>query len=170
MKAAIHGTVFILITCFTGCVTIQSNSKQEAMPLPFKRVLVVTKMRNVPGNYAQQFARVFPAGYEVCTLALSPLSFDKPEEAIQKQARECGSEVMLTVELVKSGHYGGRYNNYPYEYNAEMVAVSTGRPFWKAIISSSPVNGEALPPGSVVKRLLKDHILEGKMPQMQASL
>ncbi|CAN5399855.1 hypothetical protein BH09BAC4_BH09BAC4_50010 [soil metagenome] len=154
-----------LLASLTGCVTVQSSIKSDAIPT-FQRVLIVTKMRNAPDSYVRQFARTFPAGYEVCTLALSPLSFDNPDVAIKKQLDECHSDVILTIELVQAGH-AGRYRNYssyPYQYNAEMQSVATGQPFWKAIISSNPTYGEQVPPGSVIKRLLADHIIAGKIP------
>ena len=162
MKAV---TLFLLsiAAALTGCVSIKSNSLVNAVPPNFRRVLIVTKMRNAPDSYVRQFARAFPPGYEVCTLALSPLSFDKPDDAIRKQLESCHSEVILTVELIKTGHYAGRYSSYPYEFNAEMQSVASGQPFWKAIITSNPSNGEQVPPLSIVRRLEQDHILDGKL-------
>ncbi|GAB3889451.1 hypothetical protein [Spirosoma agri] len=157
---------FLLISLLAGCVTIQSNTKSDAVPA-FKRILVVTKMRKAPDRYAESFLTSFPSGYEVCTVALSPLAFDNPDEAIKKQAENCQSEVILTLELSKTGHYS-RYNSANYEYNAEMKSVATGQAFWKAMISSDPTLGEQLPPRSVVKRLLTDHIIEGKLPDGQS--
>lgn len=171
MKTAILFLMFSGMAGLTGCVTIQSNVKSDAVPTHFRRILIVTKLRNAPGSYVQQYARLFPPGYEVCTLALSPLSFDKPDEAIRKQLESCNSEVILTLELVQPGsvgtrnsRYGGRSYGNSYEFNAEMQSVTTGQPFWKAIISSDPANGEQVPPGSIIKRLQQDHIIEGKFP------
>lgn len=151
-----------LIGLLTNCVRIQSNTKSEAVPA-FKRILVVTKMRDTPDSYAQSFARSFPAGYSVCTLALSPLSFDKPDEAIRKKAESCQSDVILTLELSQRGS-SGPYTSLPYEYNAEMTSIATGRPFWKAIISADPTYGGKVPPRSLVKRLRNDGIIDGKLP------
>lgn len=151
-----------LMGLLTSCVRIQSNTKSEAVPA-FKRILVVTKMRDTPDSYAQSFSRAFPTGYSVCTLALSPLSFDKPEEEIRKKAESCQSDVILTLTLTQSG-VSTRYYAVPYEFNAEMTSVATEQPFWKAIISSAPINGERVSPRSVVKRLLNDGIIEGKLP------
>ncbi|GAB4032271.1 hypothetical protein [Spirosoma jeollabukense] len=151
-----------LLASQTGCVTVKSSINSDAIPT-FSRVLIVTKMRNAPDSYVRQFARTFPAGYEVYTLALSPLSFENPDAAIKKQLDECHSDVILTIELVQAGHTS-RYSSYPYQYNAEMQTVATGQPFWKAIISSNPTYGEQVPPGSVIKRLLADHIIAGKIP------
>ncbi|QIP12435.1 hypothetical protein G8759_07245 [Spirosoma aureum] len=159
---------FLLISLLAGCVTIQSNIKSDAIPT-FKRILVVTKLRKAPESYVQGFVKSFPVTYEVCTVALSPLSFDNPDEAVRKQAEACQSDVILTLELSKTGH-SSRYNSVPYEYNAEMSSVATGQPFWKAIISSNPTYGERVPPRSVVKRLLKDHIIEGKLPESLQAL
>ena len=163
MKAAYKILMVGLIASLTGCVNVKSSIKSDAVPT-FQRVLIVTKMRNAPDSYVQQFARIFPAGYEVCTLALSPLSFDNPDAAIKKQLDVCHSDVILTIELVQAGHTGQYrgYSSSPYQYNAEMQSVATGQPFWKAIISSNPANGEQVPPGSVIKRLIADHIIEGK--------
>lgn len=172
MRPAFQLLLLSIVTGLIGCVTIQSNSKPDAVPPIFRRVLIVTKMRNAPDTYVRELARTFPSGYEVCTLALSPLSFDKPDEAIRKQADDCHSEVILTLELVQAGHTGqysrygsGRSAGFPYEYNAEMQAVASGQPFWKAIISTNPTYGEGVPPRNLIKRLLQDHIIEGKMPK-----
>ncbi|GAB2516258.1 hypothetical protein [Spirosoma aerophilum] len=154
----------VLLASLTGCVTIQSNIKSDAVPT-FQRVLIVTKMRNAPDSYVRTYASSFPAGYEVCTLAISPLSFDNPDDAIRKQTEACHSDVILTLELVKSGHYVYRGASRPYEFNAEMTSVATGQPFWKAIIASDQNYGEQVPARSVIKRLLSDHIIEGKLPQ-----
>jgi len=153
-----------LVMSLTGCVTMQTNIKSDAVPPTFRRVLVVTKLRNAPASYVEQFAKQFPAGYEVSTLAISPLSFDSPDEAIRKKLDSWHSDVILTLELNRTGH-ASRYSSYPYEYNAEMKSVATGQPFWKAIISSAPSYGEEVPPRSIIKRLLDDHIIDGKLPQ-----
>ena len=172
MKTVTSFLALIIIVSLTGCVSIRSNVKSDAVPSNFRRVLIVTKLRKAPDSYVQQIARLFPAGYEVCTLALSPLSFDKPEDAIRKQAEDCRSEVILILELVNSGQYGSgsmrygsRYSRFPFEFNAEMQSVATGQPFWKAIISSDPSVGEQVPPGSIIKRLQQDHVIEGKIQQ-----
>ena len=171
MKSSYRLLVISLVVSLIGCVTIQSNTKSDAVPPIFRRVLIVTKMLHAPDTYVQRFAQIFPGGYETCTLALSPLSFDNPEETIRKQVESCHSEVILTLELVRPAYYGYR-TSYPYQYNVEMRSVATGQPFWKAIISSNPNNGEQVPPGSIIKRLLQDHILESKRPagdSLQAS-
>ncbi|WP_338871830.1 hypothetical protein WBJ53_26425 [Spirosoma sp. SC4-14] len=153
---------FLFVSLLTGCVRIQSNTKADAVPA-FRRILVVTKMRNASDSYVQELAQSFPANYEVCTVALSPLSFDNPDETIRKQAAACRSDVILTLELSKTGHIS-RYNRFDYAYNAEMTSASTGEPFWKAIISVDPRYGAKIPPRSLVKRLLTDHIIDGKLP------
>lgn len=159
-------TVFLLISLLAGCVTIQSNTKSDAIPT-FHRILVVTRLRKAPDSYVQSFSRSFPAGYTICTLALSPLSFDNPDEAIRKQVDACQSDVILELALSQTGH-SGRYSHTFYEYNAEMKSVATGQSFWKAIISVDPTYGEEVPPRSVVKRLLNDHIIEGKLPPSES--
>lgn len=169
MKTMASFLALVAVACLTGCVSIRSNVKPDAVPSGFRRVLIVTMLRNAPDSYVQQFARLFPAGYEVCTLALSPLSFDKPDEAIHKQAESCNSEVILKLELVGAGQYGAnsmrygsRYSRFPFEFNAEMQSVATRQPFWKAIISSDPSNGEQVPPSAIIKRLQQDRIIDGK--------
>jgi hypothetical protein len=162
------GIFLLLGLTLSGCVAIQSNTKSDAVPPSFHRVLVVAKMRKAQANYMQQFARQFPAGYEVCTLLISPLSFDNPDEVIRKQVADCQSDVILMVELNRPGH-ASRYSSYPFEYNVEMQSAATRQPFWKAIISSNPSYGEEVPPRPIIKRLLEDHIIEGKLPSQTYS-
>lgn len=157
-----------LVAGLTGCVTVRSNTNDNALPPSFNRVLIVTKLRNAPDTYVQKFARVFPSGYEVCTLALSPLSFDNPDEAIRKQAESCHSEVILTLDLVKTGFNVYRGNNMPYEFDVSMKSVTTGQSFWKAIISSNTTYKEEIPPTAILKQLLKDNIIHGKLNQLPA--
>ncbi|WP_420150292.1 hypothetical protein [Spirosoma sp.] len=165
MKKAYKFFILGLLTSSMGCVSVQSTIKSDAVP-SFQRVLIVTKMRNAPADsdsYVRQLARLFPAGYETCTLALTPLSFDSPDDAIRKQAEACNSEVILTLELVQRG-YATRYSSSPYQYNAEMRSVTTGQPFWKAVFSTDPRYGSKVPPRSLVKRLIADHIIAGPIP------
>ena len=150
MKSVI---TFVLISLLTGCVSIQSNTKSDAVPT-FTRVLMVAKMRKAPDSYVREFATLFPAGYEVCTLALSPLSFDNPDEAIRKQAESCHSDIILTIEPEYT-------NGYSYVYNAKAESVVSGQAFWKARIWSATPRG-------IVKRLRDDHIITGKIPQQYA--
>jgi hypothetical protein len=163
MKSA---AICLLVSMLAGCVSIQSNTKSDAVPT-FGRILVVTKMRRAPDTYVLHFARAFPANYQVCTLALSPLSFDNPDEVIRQRVQDCKSDVILTLELSKTGH-SGRYNSANYEFNAEMRSAATNQPFWKALIYSNPTLGEELPPRSLVKRLLNDHVIEGKLPTSES--
>lgn len=160
--------IALLTGLLAGCVYIKSNVKSEAVPT-FSRILVVTKMRYASARYTDSFLTAFPPNYEVCTVALSPLSFENSDEAIRRQAETCKSEVMLTIELTQTGYsgYNSRYSHspsVPYEFSAEMRSVSTNQPFWKALINVPPIVGEEIPPRSVVKRLLQDQIIMGKLP------
>ena len=168
MKKITQLTVISLIAGLTGCVSVRSNSNTDAVPPVFNRVLVVTKLRNAPDTYVQQFATSFPSGYEVCTLALSPLSFENPDEAIRKRVAECHSDVILTLDLVKTGFNVYKGANQPYQFDASMKSAATGQPFWKAIISSSTAYDEEVPPNAILKQLLKDNIIHGKLNRVPA--
>ncbi|MBD2702043.1 hypothetical protein IC229_15440 [Spirosoma sp. BT702] len=161
MKTLYKWLVVTIMVSLTGCVTVKSNVQADAIPT-FKRVLIVTKLRKASEKYVQGFARQFPRNYDVCTLALTPLSFGNPDEEIRKQVANCQSDVILTLELVQRGQ-SSQYTNVPYEYDVDMKTAATGQPFWKAIVSSNPTYGEQVPPSSIIKRLLEDHVITGKM-------
>lgn len=149
MKTATHFLMISAVTSLAGCVSVRSTTNASAVPPPFNRVLVVTKLRNTPDTYVRQFAQSFPSGYEVCTLALSPLSFENSDEAIRKRAAACHSDVVLTLDLVKTGFHVYRGSSLPYEFDVEMKSAATGQSFWKAIISSNSTYREEVPPSAI---------------------
>ena len=155
-----------IVVTITACVNIQSNTKSNAVPT-FSRILVVLSIGQASDAYTQQFIRAFPANYQVCTVVLSPLSFDDPDDVVRKQADECRSEVILTINQTQRG-WSDDYSSVPYEYNAEMRSVATNQTFWKAIISSNPNAVELVPPRSLVKRLLTDRVITGKLSQSES--
>ena len=164
MKTYLHLLLIALIANLTGCVSIRSNALPDAIPA-FKRILVVAKTRDVSDGYLRNLKRAFPADYEVCAVALTPLTFDRADEFIQRQAALCQSDVVLTLELVQSGQFNYQMNTgSPSQFNLDMRSLTTNKSFWKAIISTSSAVGNQIPPHTVVKRLLKDGILEGKLP------
>lgn len=134
----------------------------------FKRILVVTKLYNPPRNYEQRYLGIFPKDYEVCVVGITPLSFN-PDSLINEQARQCRSDAMLTISLYQQGvsdvsQIGGvvQNNSTPSRYTAEMKMIATEQPFWKAVLSGGFY--DAVPPRMLVKRLIEDGVLKGKMP------
>ncbi len=167
---AMKKSSFLLLAgLVAGCVSIRSNVKPGGVP-EVKRVLVVTRLYEPqpPRNYEQRYLGIFPKEYEVCVVGITALSFN-PDSLINEQARQCRSDVMLTVALRQQGvtdtyQIGDvlHNNSTSSEYLAEMKSIATGQPFWKAQFSGSV--GGTLPPRMVVKQLLKDGVLKGKMP------
>lgn len=158
---------FVLIGLLTGCVSIRSSVKSGEVP-KFKRILVVTKMYDPPRGYEQRYLNVFPKEYEVCVVGITPLSFN-PDSLVNAELTYCKSDVMLIIRLDQEGvvsynNIGGVAHNTstPSRYLAEMKSGATGQPFWKAQLSGSVAG--VIPPRMVVKQLLKDGILKGKMP------
>ncbi len=154
----------LLSTLLTGCSTIlniQSNVRVVDKP-PFERILIVSRLPNVPPGYASTFIGAFPSQYTVCSVDVSPIDFETPEELISRQLDECKSQVMLTLDLNRS--FSGNSGKYITGYNniyLEMSSVATGKPFWKAITLSTTT---ALSPREVVQQLIKDGVLNGKSP------
>ena len=155
-----------IVAVLTACVNIQSNTKSAGVPA-FSRILVVLSIGQASDSYTQQFVRAFPAHYQVCTVVLSSLSLDDPDEAVRKQADKCNSDVILTISQTQRG-WSDDYSNVPYVFDAELRSVDTNEPFWKAIISSGLYSVELVPPRSVVKRLLNDRVITGKFPQAES--
>lgn len=144
-----------------GCVPalIQSNVKADDKP-EFKRILVVSRLSTVKPTYLAAFQTAFPAGYQVCTVSNSPISFDSPDESIRKQQQTCQSEVMLTIDFNRNYTSGyGRYISSNNELYLEMSSLSTGKPFWKAIVTTN--GGTEVPPRQIVNQLVKDGVIEG---------
>ena len=161
MKKTISKLLMIgLVASLTGCYTarIVSNVKVDARP-EFRRILIVSKLPNIRPEYLPTFQTAFPPGYQVCIVANSPLSFDDPEQAIEKQRQTCQSEIQLTLDINRnytsgSGKYISSYN----ELYLEMKNLATGQPFWKALATTGGTSEVA--PREVVNQLIKDGIIE----------
>lgn len=152
----------LLLDCVS--VNIQSNVKADAKPA-FRRILVVSRLSRVSPAYLPKFQTAFPIGYQVCTVSTSPISFETPEEAIQKQIQACTSEVVLTLDFNRNFTEGfGRYISSYNELYMEMTSVATGKPFWKAIITTGGDN--EVPPREIINQLRKDGIIEGALPDV----
>ncbi|MFD2935591.1 hypothetical protein [Spirosoma flavum] len=129
----------------------------------FRRILVVSRLPTVKQTYLPTFQTAFPAGYQVCTVSNSPISFDSPEEAIENQRQTCKSEVLLTIDLNRNYTSGnGRYISSYNELYLEMTSLATGKPFWKAIVTTGGSN--EVPPRQIVSQLIKDGIIVGSIP------
>ncbi len=165
MKTVVHTILMIgLLTTLTGCVTARFQSNIKANDVPeFHRILVVSRLPKTTETYLPSFQTAFPSGYQVCTLSNGPISFDSPEQAIQQQRQECQSEVMLTIDF--SRNYTTGYGNYMSANNEilmEMTNLATGKPFWKAIVTTGGSN--EVHPRLIVSQLIKDGIVEGSLP------
>lgn len=164
MKTATYTLLMIgLWISLTGCVTatFRSNVKPDAKP-EFRRILVVSRLPSVEETYLPTFQTAFPAGYQVCTVSNSPISFDNPEQAIEKQRQTCQSEVMLTIDFSRNYTSGfGKYISSNNELFMEMTNLATGHPFWKAIITTG---GSDVSPRQVVNQLIRDGIIESRLP------
>jgi hypothetical protein len=158
--------IFILTACcLTGCVTanFQSNVKPEAKP-DFKRILVATYLPSSRPEYLDELKAAFPAGYQVCTVSVTPLSFEDPKEIIQKQQQVCQSDVILTIDFDRSFTTGsGKYIDSHSQFYAEMIDLSTNKPFWKAIITTT-TSSQEVSARELVKKLQEDDIIKGKIP------
>lgn len=156
----------LVISLLTGCVTFQTNT--DSKPMPFTKILVVSKLARTSPNYLYEYIRGFPVEYEVCVVDVGPLSFGKPDSLIKAQATQCKSEVMLTLDVEQN--LQGRSGKYYYNINDVLLVMSTlpdQKPFWKGLTSISALTTDALKPRAVVKQLLRDHIITGKIPPPQ---
>ena len=145
----------LLLTLLTGCVSFQSNVNRAAIP-PFTRVLVVSQLTTVPRNL-DQFITQFPDQYEVCVADAGTLALAPPDSIIQKQARVCRSEVVLTYRLNRNYTVGsGESIQSVNEYLVEMTDLATRETFWKAI-----TNGKGLNPTNLIQRLRTDGVISG---------
>ncbi|GAB2559395.1 hypothetical protein [Spirosoma areae] len=152
------------LASLTGCIAVnfQSNVKADATP-EFRRILIESRLPTVKPTYLPTFQTAFPAGYQVCTVSNSPISFDNPEQTIEKQRQTCQSEVLLTIDFNRNYTSGyGKYIASTNELYLEMKNLATGQPFWKAIVTTSGDN--EVPPREIVNQLIKDGILESQLP------
>ena len=155
--------LFGLCSSLTGCITARFQSNIQANDVPeFHRILVVSRLPKTTATYLPGFQTAFPNGYQVCTLSNSPISFEKPEQAIQQQRQECQSEVMLTIDFNRNYTTGyGHYISATNEILMEMTNLTTGKPFWKAIVTTNGSN--EVPPRQIVSQLIKDGIVESSL-------
>ena len=152
------------VSLLTGCtpiVRLQSNARPEIRP-DFHRILIVSRLPNSRQTYLPGFLSAFPAQYQVCTVEISPISFDTPEEAIRRQVDQCKSEVMLTIDVNRNfTEGGGKYISSYTDLYLELTNIATGQPFWKALITAgtSEIN-----PRAIVQQLQKDGMIELSAP------
>lgn len=161
-------TQLLLISLFiglTGCarsVQFQSNIKANAKP-EFSRILIESRLAVIKPTYLPSFQTAFPAGYQVCVVSNSPISFDSPEEAIEKQRQTCQSEVLLTIDFRQNSvSASGEYAYSSNELYLEMKNLATGQPFWKAIVTTN--GGIQVPASSIVAKLIDDGIISSPLP------
>jgi len=122
----------------TGCASVQSTTNNDAIPT-FNRILVASKLPNVSDRYVVEYLNAFPQNYPICPIAISPLSFEKPNDIIQRE--------MYT--------YPG---NQPF-WRALITTPSR---------RNSLRNCASLPPRLLLNRLRKDGIIVGKTPNNSA--
>lgn len=147
-----------------GCVTvnIDSNINYDVMPR-FGRVLVISRVDRDDRQYLYEFERAFPLEYEVCAISVNKLAFGSPDSLIQERARQCRSEVMLTLELNRtytSG--GGKYIDTNQEVFLEMSTLPDRKPFWKGVARTD--GSVFIPPRRIVRKLYEDRLIDGKIP------
>lgn len=165
MKNTTHLLLIILLISLTGCarsVSFQSNKKAEAQP-EFSRILVESRLPTIKPTYLPSFQTAFPAGYQVCVVSNSPISFDSPQDAIDKQRQTCQSEVLLTIDFRRNSvSASGEYSYSSNELYLEMKNLATGQPFWKAIVTTS--GGIQVPASRIVNKLIEDGIIQSSLP------
>lgn len=154
----------VMVGLLTGCVAvnIQSNVRPEARP-DFQRILIVSKLPVQGADYLARFQTAFPPTYQVCSVADSPIAFETSNELIENQQQICKSEVILSLGFSRNYTAGGgkviaSFN----EVYAEMSSFASGKPFWKAIITTSGSN--EIPPRKIVNQLIKDGVIVGTVP------
>lgn len=164
MKKVYRMLTLGFLVSLTGCVSayMQTNVRREEKP-EFTRILIVSNLTHTSSTYLPTFQTAFPTGYQVCTVSNGPLSFDNPEEAIRKQQQTCRSEVLLTIDFNQNYVSGsGKYIYSNDELFLEMTNLATGKPFWKAVVTTAGNNEVA--PYIVVRQLVKDGIIDGALP------
>ena len=93
----------------------------------------------------------------------SVISFDSPEEAVEKQRQACQSEVILTIDFKRNSvSASGKYAYSSNELYVEMRNLATGQPFWKAVVTTS--GSVEVPASKIVSKLIDDGIVEARLP------
>ncbi len=155
----------IILLALTGCVTtyFKTNTDYNALHR-FSRILVVSKLPKVPSTYLTAWLSAFPDQYDVCVVDASELSFGNPDSLINQEAQKCRSEVMLTLDFNRNYTAGaGKYIYSTSEVSLQMATLPDRKPFWKAL-ATQDVSREDIQPRQVVKQLITDAIIEGKVP------
>lgn len=163
MKSAAY---ILMMALFTGCTTFQTNTDEP--PPAFTRILIVSKLDRTTANYVDQYVRAFPAGYSVCTVDAGPLAFGNPDSLIRAKARQCNSQVVLTLNVGQN--YQRTSGKYSYNSNnvlLEMATLPDRKAFWKGLTLVSALRKDALLPGAVIRQLRRDGIISGNMPVQQ---
>jgi hypothetical protein len=154
----------LLFCCLAGslmaCMTFNTNVNRAAIP-QFSRVLIVSRLPVNPTDLLTEFVATFPKQYTVCTVNADKLAFGNPDSLIRQKVRECGSEVLLTINLERDHTTGGgNYIQSVREVYLEMTNLANGKSFWKAVGTSEG----NLYPRQVVVQLRDDGIITGKIP------
>lgn len=164
MTRSLRYALLLTTAALTGCVSvnIQSNVKPDAIP-DFRRILIVSKLPVQSPDYLARFQTSFPPTYQICSVADSPIAFESSDELIQNQQKACQSEVMLSLGFSRNYTSGGGKSISAYnEVYLEMSSFASGKPFWKAIVTTS--GSDEIPPRQVVNQLIKDGIISGSIP------
>jgi hypothetical protein len=141
-----------------GCMTFDTNVNRSAVPT-FSRVLVVSRLPVNSAETLAEFAAVFPARYAVCVVSADKLAFANPDSLIRQKARDCNSEVLLTIDLDRdytTRRIDGTIDPVR-ELYLQMSSLTDNKPFWKAVARSEG----ALYPRQVVQQLRTDGIITG---------
>lgn len=160
-------TTFLLLAICLGCAPTRFNTNTDRGTVPaFSRILVASRVPLQQRDYMAKYLTAFPIEYEVCVLEASVLAFGNPDSLIREKARQCNSQVLLTIQpyndfVAGSGKYATGYS----EYLLDMTDLTTGKPFWKSIAVTA---GGLLPNvTSTVKQLRRDGIITGTQQPAQ---
>lgn len=162
MKTLRHVLLTSILATLTGCVSvnIQSNARPNVQP-DFRRILIVSRLSVLSPDYLPRFRDAFPPNYQVCSVANDAISFGNLDESIRQGIRDCDSEVLLTLGFSRNYTSGG--GEYIASYNeiyAEMSSIASGKPFWKAVITTS--GSSEVPPRQIINKLLDDGVIVSK--------
>lgn len=155
----------VLLFVTTACVSTRFTSNTDFQSLrQFSKILVVSKLPKTSPEYLGTYTRAFPSKYAVCVIDAGDLSFGNPDSTIARKARECGSEVILTLTPSRQFTSGdGKNIQSMNEVFLEMATFPGNQSFWKAIATRS-TSSYTIPARRVVKQLANDFLIEGKIP------
>lgn len=150
--------ILVLCAALSGCVTFNTNMNRQEIP-EISRILVVSKLPNIRQDYLDGYVRSFPKQYQVCIVDAGPLALQHPDTLINRQLRECQSDVMLTLSLNRNYTSGtGDTIGSVNEVLLEMAPTSTRTPFWKSLATGG---GVSINPVTVIARLRADGVIDG---------